>query len=64
MLSSLFKWARKEGLLSGQGDRVRDGARVGLRNLVAHPQYHLDSPMIALNAIADLARLINRADMR
>ncbi|HEX5403985.1 MAG TPA: hypothetical protein VFX16_16995 [Pseudonocardiaceae bacterium] len=60
MLFSLFRWARAEGLLGGQGDRIRDGARVALRNFVAHPQYHLGSPMDALNAIADLARLINR----
>jgi hypothetical protein len=60
MLTSLLRWARAEGLLAGQGDRMRDEPRAWFRNYVAHPSYHLDDPGHAGWAIADLAQVINR----
>ncbi len=60
MLKSLLRWARAEGLLAGQGDRMRDEPRAWFRNYVAHPSYHLDDPGRAEWAIADLAQIINR----
>jgi len=57
--SSLLRWARAEGILGGQRDRVRDDPRVRLRNFVAHPTYHLGTPVDAANDIADLAAIIN-----
>jgi hypothetical protein len=60
MLTSLLSWARAEGLLDGQRDRIRDQPRVRLRNYVAHPSYHLGMPPDAARAIADLALIINR----
>jgi hypothetical protein len=59
-LASLLRWARAEGLLTGQADRLRDKNRTSIRNLVAHPTYHLYGPDQAARAIADLAVLINR----
>jgi hypothetical protein len=44
MLKSLLRWARAEGLLAGQGDRMRDEPRAWFRNYVAHPSYHLYDP--------------------
>jgi hypothetical protein len=60
MLDSLLRWARDEGLLGGQRDRVRDRSRVWFRNYVAHPSYHLQGPDHAVWAITDLAEIINR----
>jgi hypothetical protein len=60
MLDSLLRWARGEGLLGGQRDRVRDRPRLNLRNLAAHPSYHLGMPPDAAAEIADLAAIINR----
>jgi hypothetical protein len=60
MLTSLLRWARAEGLLDGQRDRMRDGPRIQLRNFVAHPSYHLGMPSDAAADIADLAAIINR----
>lgn len=60
MLTSLLRWARAEGLLGGQRDRMRDGPRVRLRNYAAHPGYHLETPVDAAGEIADLAAIINR----
>jgi len=61
MLTSLLRWARAEGLLAGQQDRMRDAPRAWFRNTVAHPtSYHLQGPDHAEWAIADLAQIINR----
>jgi hypothetical protein len=61
MLASLLRWARAEGLLAGQQDRLRDQPRAWFRNYVAHSGgYHLQGPDHAQWAIADLAHLINR----
>lgn len=60
MLDSLLRWARAEGLLGGQRDRVRDRPRVALRNFAAHPSYHLGTPPDAAAELADLAAIINR----
>lgn len=60
MLDSLLRWARAEGLLGGQRDRVRDRPRLALRNLAAHPSYHVSMPPDAAAEIADLAAIINR----
>jgi hypothetical protein len=59
-LASLLSWARAEGLLAGQRDRMRDEPRAWFRNYVAHPGYHLQDPGHAEWAIADLANIINR----
>jgi hypothetical protein len=60
MLTSLQRRPRAEGLLAGQGDRMRDEPRAWFRNYVAHPSYHLYDPGHAQWAIADLAQIINR----
>ena len=60
MLDSLLRWARAEGLLGGQRDRVRDRSRKWFRNYVAHPAYHLQDAGHAIWAINDLAQIINR----
>lgn len=60
MLASLLGWARAEGLLTGQGDRLRDPVRTWFRNFAAHPTWHLQGPDHAERAIADLASIINR----
>jgi hypothetical protein len=59
-LASLLRWARAEGLLSGQGDRMRDVIRKRSRDRVAHPHYHLEMPDHAVRAIADLAHVIRQ----
>lgn len=57
MLTSLLRWARAEGLLAGQGDRMRDRPRTWFRNYVAHGAgYHLRQPCLQL----DLARVLAR----
>jgi hypothetical protein len=60
MLASLLEWARAEGLLTGQGDRLQDQVRTWFRNFAAHPTWHLQGPNDAERAITDLARIINR----
>jgi hypothetical protein len=60
MLDSLLRWARAEGLLGGQRDRIRDRSRLWFRNYVAHPTYHLQDAGHAIWAINDLAQIINR----
>src|SRR5579863_2444215 len=60
MLASLLRWARAEGLLAGQGDRLRDPVRTWFRNFAAHPTWHLQGPGHAERAITDLASIINR----
>jgi hypothetical protein len=60
MLASLLSWAHAEGLLTGQGDRLRDPVRTWFRNFAAHPTWHLQGPDHAERAIADLASIINR----
>lgn len=60
MLTSLLRWARAEGLLTGQSDRMRDAPRAWFRNYVAHSHYHLYDPGPAARAIIDLAQIINR----
>lgn len=59
-MASLLKWARAEGLLTGQGDRMRDGIRKRFRDRVAHPAYHLEGPDHAERAIADVAHIIRQ----
>jgi hypothetical protein len=59
-MTSLLKWARAEGLLAGQGDRMRDGVRKQFRDRVAHPAYHLEGPDHAERAIADVAHIIRQ----
>lgn len=59
-MASLLKWARAEGLLAGQGDRMRNGVRKRFRNRVAHPAYHLEGPDHAARAIADVANIIRQ----
>lgn len=60
MLASLLRWARAEGMLGGQRDRVRDRSRIWFRNFVAHPRYHLQDPNHSAQAITDLAAFISR----
>jgi hypothetical protein len=59
-LAGLLRWARGEGLLSGQGDRMRDVIRKRSRDRVAHPGYHLEMPDHAVRAIADAAHVIRQ----
>ena len=59
-MASLLRWARAEGLLAGQGDRMRNGVRKRFRNRVAHPAYHLESPDHAERAIADVAYILRQ----
>ena len=59
-LASLLRWARGEGLLTGQGDRMRDVVRKRSRDRVAHPDYHLETPDHAVRAIADAAHVIRQ----
>jgi hypothetical protein len=59
-LASLLRWARAEGLLTGQGDRMRDVVRKRSRDGVAHPDYHLEMPDHAVRAIADVAHVIRQ----
>ncbi len=60
MLTSLLRWAREEGLLGGQRDRLQDRFRVRFRNYTAHPHYHLEMPDDATSQIFHLSDLINR----
>ncbi|TQM85483.1 hypothetical protein FHX81_7967 [Saccharothrix saharensis] len=60
MLTSLWNWAREEGLLPGQRARSMQSVQVELRNTVAHPSgYHLGTPVDAARVIHDLAEIIN-----
>ncbi|MCX2950197.1 hypothetical protein [Lentzea sp. NEAU-D7] len=60
MLSALWEWARREGLLPGQRARSMQRVQVSLRNIVAHPSgYHLGTPGDAARVIRDLAEIIN-----
>jgi hypothetical protein len=59
-LASLLRWARAEGLLTGQGDRMCDVIRKRSRDRVAHPGYHLEMPDHAVRAIADVAHVIRQ----
>ena len=59
-LAGLLRWARAEGLLTGQGDRMRDVIRKRSRDRVAHPDYHLEMPDHAVRAIADAAHVIRQ----
>jgi hypothetical protein len=59
-MASLLRWARAEGLLVGQGDRMRDGIRKRFRDRVAHPTYRLEGPDQAERAIADVAYIIRQ----
>ena len=59
--TGLLQWARREKLLSGQRNRVIEGAIVRLRNYVAHPErYHLISPVDAAYAVRDAIEIVNR----
>jgi hypothetical protein len=59
-LASLLRWARAEGLLTGQGDRMRDVIRKRSRDRVAHPEYHLQMPDYAVRSIADVAHVVRQ----
>ena len=58
--SHLMKWAREEGLLHGQRNRAMEALHRRIRNLVAHPSYHLVMPPDSARTIHDLAEIINR----
>lgn len=57
--AALLRWARKEHLFYGQRNYVRESALLDLRNLSAHPEPNLVSPIRAADAIQDLGYLIN-----
>ncbi|MGW1496394.1 hypothetical protein [Streptomyces sp. NPDC002402] len=59
MLSGLLAWARREGLIRGQRTRHTERARKALRNIVAHGEYHLETPVEAAQELSDLAEFIN-----
>lgn len=60
MLTDLWNWARREGLLPGQWARKLQSTQVALRNTVAHPsRYRLDTPVDAALVVHDLAEIIN-----
>lgn len=60
MLTDLWTWARREGLLPGQRARSLQRVQVQLRNMVAHPSGHsLGTPGDAVLVIRDLAEIIN-----
>jgi hypothetical protein len=60
MLSGLYRWARKVGLLRGQRNRRTEQALATLRNFVAHPSsYHLLDPVHAVRTMRELAEIIN-----
>jgi hypothetical protein len=59
MLGDLRKWARRLGLLRGQRNRVIEQAIADLRNMAAHPDYHLTDPVDAARTLSDLAEIIN-----
>lgn len=59
MLNGLLVWARDCGLLRGQRNRHAERTVKALRNIVAHGEYHLDSPVGAARELSDLAEFIN-----
>lgn len=60
-LNHLLVWARTEGFLDGQRNRMLEPTLVAMRNDVAHPSnYHLVMPVDSSRAIRDLAEIINR----
>lgn len=59
-LSSLQKWARKEGLLNGQRNRGRDSLHLKLRNTAAHSRYGNRPPNMSAEIIRELGEIINR----
>ncbi len=56
----LLKWARQEGLLYGQRNKGQEDVYRQIRNRVAHPTYHLGTPVDSAHTIHDLAEIINR----
>ncbi len=57
----MLTWARREGLLQGQRNRVIERALVRLRNLIAHPErFHRTHPVSAALPIRDAIEVINR----
>jgi hypothetical protein len=59
-MSQLLDWARREHLLDGQRSKRLDPLFVSMRNDVAHPHYHLVTPVDSAQTIRDLAEIINR----
>ncbi len=59
-LAQLQAWARREGLLEGQRNSRLDALYRKRRNAVAHPTYHLGSPLDSAQTICALAEIINR----
>ena len=59
MLGDLRTWARRLGLLRGQRNRMIEQAIANLRNMAAHPDYHLTTPVDAASTLSDLAEIIN-----
>ena len=61
-LTDLWQWARLEGLLNGQRNRLVEQAFIEIRNkVVAHPYgYRLSGPIGSARAINDVAEIINR----
>ena len=59
-LTDLQEWARREGLLYGQRNKRWEWVSRRIRNLVAHPSYHLTGPPDSAQAIRDLGEIINR----
>jgi hypothetical protein len=58
--SQLLSWARKEGLLRGQRNRLLEPGLVRMRNRVAHPSsFSLVSPVDSARSIKDMAEIIN-----
>lgn len=55
MLNGLLSWARREGLIRGQRNRHSERALKALRNIVAHGEYHLETPVEAARELSDLA---------
>lgn len=59
MLNGLLAWARREGLIRGQHNRSLEPVQRALRNIVAHGEYHLGTPVDAARELSDLAEFIN-----
>ncbi|MBV9023888.1 MAG: hypothetical protein JO362_08870 [Streptomycetaceae bacterium] len=59
MLNGLLAWARREGLIRGQFNRSLEPVQQALRNIVAHGEYHLETPVEAARELSDLAEFIN-----
>ena len=59
-MGHLQEWARAEGFLVGQRNRRLDALFREFRNAVAHPSYHLVTPVESGRTIRDLAETINR----